>query len=408
MDQETAKSLFEGGATLVLLDFPENSEFGIDYNSWRTGPKFRGVKMIPPGIHFIYYSASDKEGNIGFRSGFFYIFKTKEILLKKWNKQTESIELNLPIDKEEIERIQINKHDLDRFLAPYPYDEYKKWISLSNYLNETMVNRLVPLTGEITSAAELVGEKFTRSRVIKPTVSTSASSSTDVEMKSSSNESEKREQNLNKLFQAPKSLIEAENMLPKMTENDVSRIRFTNILKYKYPQGSTSTQITAHSIDMSYYLENLLASNYESNANNVLCELQFAFICFLIGYVYDAFEQWKLIVNLLCNSDREIRTNPTMYLNFIQIFYFQLKEIPDDFFADVVTKNNFLVMCLHNLFDNIYNVNIEEEKGFGVEDNQRQILNLKEKSNQFKLYLKETFNFDFNEEPDEYAPTICE
>lgn len=55
MDQETAKVLFKEGAVLLLLDMPEGSEFGIDYNSWTTGPKFRGVKMIPPGLHFIYY-----------------------------------------------------------------------------------------------------------------------------------------------------------------------------------------------------------------------------------------------------------------------------------------------------------------------------------------------------------------
>ena len=55
MDQGTAKVLFKEGAFLVLLDMPEGSEFGIDYNSWTTGPKFKGVKMIPPGLHYIYY-----------------------------------------------------------------------------------------------------------------------------------------------------------------------------------------------------------------------------------------------------------------------------------------------------------------------------------------------------------------
>ena len=55
MDQDTARVLFREGAVLLFLDMPEGSEFGIDYNSWTVGPKFRGVKMIPPGIHYIYY-----------------------------------------------------------------------------------------------------------------------------------------------------------------------------------------------------------------------------------------------------------------------------------------------------------------------------------------------------------------
>ena len=55
MDQEVARQLFAEGAVLVLLDVPEGTEFGIDYNSWQVGPKFKGIKMIPPGFHFIFY-----------------------------------------------------------------------------------------------------------------------------------------------------------------------------------------------------------------------------------------------------------------------------------------------------------------------------------------------------------------
>lgn len=58
MDQETAKKLFDHGAVLVFLDVPVGTEFGIDFCSWNTGEKFMGIKMIPPGIHFIYYRYS--------------------------------------------------------------------------------------------------------------------------------------------------------------------------------------------------------------------------------------------------------------------------------------------------------------------------------------------------------------
>ena len=58
MDQDIARRLFIEGATLVLLDVPEKTEFGMDYNSWTVGPKFKGVKMIPPGFHFVFYRYS--------------------------------------------------------------------------------------------------------------------------------------------------------------------------------------------------------------------------------------------------------------------------------------------------------------------------------------------------------------
>ena len=55
MDRQQAQKLYEEGAFLVLLDVPQNTEIGIDYNSWQSGPKFMGIKMIPPGIHYVYY-----------------------------------------------------------------------------------------------------------------------------------------------------------------------------------------------------------------------------------------------------------------------------------------------------------------------------------------------------------------
>ena len=55
MDQATARRLFEDGGTLVFLEVPPGTEFGIDYNSWNVGTEFRGVKMIPPGVHFVFY-----------------------------------------------------------------------------------------------------------------------------------------------------------------------------------------------------------------------------------------------------------------------------------------------------------------------------------------------------------------
>jgi len=55
ISQEQAQWLFTEGAILVFLDLPAGSEFGMDYCCWEVGEQFKGVKMIPPGIHFVYY-----------------------------------------------------------------------------------------------------------------------------------------------------------------------------------------------------------------------------------------------------------------------------------------------------------------------------------------------------------------
>ena len=55
MEQDTARRLFETGAFYILLDAPRALEFGVDFHTWDIGPKFKGLKMLPPGLHFIYY-----------------------------------------------------------------------------------------------------------------------------------------------------------------------------------------------------------------------------------------------------------------------------------------------------------------------------------------------------------------
>jgi len=55
MTPEVSQRLFKEGATFVFLDVPVGTEIGIDMQSWNTGEKFKGIKMIPPGLHFVYF-----------------------------------------------------------------------------------------------------------------------------------------------------------------------------------------------------------------------------------------------------------------------------------------------------------------------------------------------------------------
>ena len=53
-DHENRRRYFEGGF-LIILNPPPAFEFGIDYEQWTTDVNFRGLKMIPAGLHFITY-----------------------------------------------------------------------------------------------------------------------------------------------------------------------------------------------------------------------------------------------------------------------------------------------------------------------------------------------------------------
>ncbi|ORY06742.1 AAR2-domain-containing protein [Basidiobolus meristosporus CBS 931.73] len=214
MDQETANALYEKGGFLLFLDAPENLEFGIDYNSWNIGPRFKGVKLIPPGLHFIYYSVQDKTSQQhGLRSGFFHHFEAGEILVKQWNPQIEELFDDSELDPEQCNRYRAGKY-FDQFMGAYPLipsDTYNTWLNLSSNLTKDLVERLVPNSGKVScvtgSSEDKLGE-----------------------------------------------------------EKDEDGLEFTLIdLKKSFPEGASGDQRTKYSLDKSYLLETLLKNTYKSD-----------------------------------------------------------------------------------------------------------------------------------------------
>lgn len=89
-DQTTAKRLLQQCGTLIVQNFPSGSEFGIDLSIHYTGDRFMGLKMIPPGLHFIYFSFVHNR-SVGPRCGFYYHFKTGDFLVTKWDMVAEDL-----------------------------------------------------------------------------------------------------------------------------------------------------------------------------------------------------------------------------------------------------------------------------------------------------------------------------
>ena len=176
----------------------------------------------------------------------------------------------------------------------------------------------------------------------------------------------------------------------------------------------------------------LISLDYYSRNDEILGELQFSFICFLVGQNYDAFEQWKQLLKMFCTCDEALATQTHLYMTLIsdlhfqviniqnisfllkgikvpfdyqriisiKHFYmiFQIREVPEDFFVDIVSSNNFLVALLTSLFTLI-------------RDNSDVDSKLKTRIEKFKKSLTLKFQWDFSEidemeEPDEDKPVI--
>ncbi|CAG8523987.1 6358_t:CDS:2 [Ambispora gerdemannii] len=297
MDQDLAKALFDKGAFLLFLNAPPGLEFGIDYNSWQVGTKFMGVKLIPPGLHFVYYSVTD----------------TATSGIRKWNVLKEDLEL----DQEQNEKIKADMRQLDQYLGAYPFSSYQKWLNLTDHVTSWLVSRVLPDQGRLSNIS---------------------SSTIDEEELQGIRGKEKGDK------QQGKSIV-----------NDT--IMFTKFdLKRSWRPGAFGPEVTKYSQDKSWLLSELLSKGYRDDYKELLGELQLAFVCLLLGQNYAGFVQWKNLVHLLCGCCEALLTYAdNLFVEFLDILKYQLEECSDDFFRDVISENNFLAHMLkafrYNLLD---------------------------------------------------------
>lgn len=115
MPQEMARILYEEGALLIVAGVPTGTEIGVDLSPNRVDEMFRGIKMIPPGPHFVYTAAEGVYGDTAARVGFIHYFRKQEIVIREWNDQTEELRprsnANLELDKI---RIRENLSEIDK------------------------------------------------------------------------------------------------------------------------------------------------------------------------------------------------------------------------------------------------------------------------------------------------------
>ena len=88
-------------------------------------------------------------------------------------------------------------------------------------------------------------------------------------------------------------------------------------------------------MDASYRLEMFISEHVSAEevmilyggftlASQVLVELQFSFLCFLVAQNYDSFEQWKHLVALLCTCVKAMSKFPNLFISFMADLHFQV------------------------------------------------------------------------------------
>ncbi|KAM1360265.1 hypothetical protein ACFX2I_047104 [Malus domestica] len=382
MDSETALELVKRGVTLLFLDVPQHTLIGIDTQMFSVGPEFKGIKMIPPGPHFVYYSSSTRDGKeFSPIIGFFIDAGPSEVIVRKWNQQDERL-VKVPEEEEERYCQAVRSLEFDRHLGPYNLSQYGDWKQLSSYITKSIIQRIEPIGGEISIASE------SAMRINTPNTMTE------------------------------KALDEQLNASKFSTPSDKSQTRgcyYTSIPRVIKQKGIQCQQLTSLNLDKTQLLESVLLEDYGGSEDLLLAELQFAFIAFLMGQSLEAFLQWKSLVSLLFGcTEAPFRTRSQLYAKFIKVIYYQLKHGLQKGCADTSVASSLLDdswfsadSFLHRLFKEFFLL---------VQDASVVDGDLLSWTRKLKELLENNLGWEFQndsavdgmhfEEDDEYAPVV--
>ncbi|TPP65844.1 hypothetical protein FGIG_06945, partial [Fasciola gigantica] len=307
---------------LILRDVPENTELGIDMKFWRIGKNFRGIKEIPLGFHYIYYSAVNADNKFGQRTGFGIWVSQPGFIVKQWISEEEDF-INVQLTTADLERYTTNFEEISLFLGPYPSECHRDWVSLTSLVSPRTLERLLPLCGRVQSCTQFLSEPSCSQQRLTQ----------------------------NQSIQQPDQIVilSPEDLLPKLDIVPGTEMRFTDIPKNPlFPPNCAPSEITTHSIDRSYTLDSVLctlsacftsASSYQSPSKEsgpkwvgalspgeteLLAELQFSYVIFLLNHVMDGWNQWRRILQLVASCEQAVVVRPHFYMGLITVLYHQL------------------------------------------------------------------------------------
>nr|WJH19490.1 Protein AAR2 homolog [Euglena gracilis] len=326
LTNEQAVNLCKHGGTLLVLDFPSGGRFGIDTASWTTQERFLGVKMIPPGVHLVHFGSSSEStlevlGNAG---SLFLHFEPGAVLVWRWA-ATEECLVGVPEEEAERYARAAREFEFDAQLGPYPLAQLQSWRRLADHLSPAVLARLAPL-----------------GRCVRPSAQPPAAAAADSDAAA----------------EGPPGAAD-------------STIYYTPFDLRVAPGGLTPAEVTRRAMDKSYVLDAL--EKRLGRPEELLGELQYAFLSFWVGQSYESFEQWKKLLLLLCSCDDALHEERYhgppgegggFFVAFFRALQSQVKHLPPDFLTSDLgprPTDHFLVAALRSLFELLADDTLPEE-----------------------------------------------
>lgn len=294
MEMETTDT-----ACVLMLDLSAAALGGIDLLSFTTTPRFKGIKNLPPGYHFIFASSTS---SLSVRTGaWFYVKSTKAnesapLFIKKWNPSTEALEAET--SPAELLRWRANLGSIWREgLSPYRQsaaqdseaaEEKNDWDLLTSEISESLLSGITGPTMDHW------------------TLTSASSAKVD-------------EEKIPGLTQTATEILEEKELT-----------FFPIDLKRTWRPGATGRERTEAVLDHTWALNDLIENHCRDKvALEIMGEMQFCFLMVLSLNNYSCLEQWKRILNLLLTCKTAVVQHPSLYVTLLSTIRLQLQHCND-------------------------------------------------------------------------------
>lgn len=390
---------------VLLIDLPPQALAGIDLLSFTTTPRFRGVKNLPPGLHFV-FAASDS--SLAVRHGaWFYVSPgsgAPQIFVKRWSPQNEELVAETSQTAVMTWRANLGSIWKDG-LTPYrqtvkagdsreddhdAVEESSDWGDLTERISPSLLSRINGLQPDHWNLSS---------------ASSAAQDLEDIPGLESSNSALHPEQEL------------------KFLPVD---------LKRTWREGATGRERTEAAQDHSWALGELVervgqGKDLRSREFEILGEMQFCFLMVLTLNNNSCLEQWKRLLTLLLTCKQAIKERYNLYIEVIRTLRVQLGHCGDmegSMFDLNEHGGGFLKPLLHKFRKNLGELEFRRKPDMMIDFEDLQDYVLKEfgwdlddsrylKRGMIDLEDGERVEMDMNgadedDEAGEYAPLVVE
>eukprot|EP00903_Cladosiphon_okamuranus_P013254 g12359.t1 len=352
LDEKQARQRLLEGGYFVALGVPPGVEFGIDLKSYTTGPQFKGVKMIPPGLHLAHFGTGEGE-----KQGIFFRSSAGSVAATQWDASAEDLvdaQTCLPEGALRALRDSVLRLEMDTSLGPHPFDQLAAWLNLTNCITDSVLERCgVPVGAKVlagSSSAE-TGEAGAEP----------SNADGDVHGVGDGGAA-KGKKGKGRRGTATATVGSGKELVPHFPH--IGRVaRYCEVpgpplAGADYANGSGSTnaapeEVTKQHMDGSESLRRCIAADFGGSWMEMLGELQLSFVMFVSLSSLKGFRHWQALSALLCRCGDALKTDPALFTAFTRMLHAHLKLVPEDFFDVELSKDNFLVPCLSALLQNV-------------------------------------------------------